>query len=220
VNFPECVWLTRHAETAAPAVFHGAESDIGLSELGGRQAEAAAGWFRELRPTAVVSSGMIRARDTAGPIAEACKVPHFIEQGLHERRVGALGGQSFHASEGPWADTVREWSAGNTAFTTRGAESFDEIAARVVPAWNRVVAAHPNGRVVVIAHGVVCKVLLLSLLEGWSPNRWVDLGRVANLSVTEMWPSSGCWKAGQLFVLPPPVSALTDGAPTGLGRQC
>ncbi len=30
--------LARHAETAAPDRFHGAESDIGLSEFGVRQA--------------------------------------------------------------------------------------------------------------------------------------------------------------------------------------
>lgn len=216
---PECVWLARHAETAVPGVFHGAESDIGLSELGHRQAAAAADWFRDLRPTAVVSSGMLRARDTARPIAEACGIPHLIEPDLHERRVGALGGQSFSASEGPWADTVREWSSGNTAFTTAGAESFDEIAARVLPAWDRVAAAHAGGRVVVVAHGVVCKVLLLSLLEGWNPGGWVELGRVANLAVTELRPAGKRWEAAQLLVLPPPVSALTQGNPTGLGRQ-
>src|ERR1022692_471944 len=33
------VLLARHAETAAPDRFHGAESDIGLSALGARQAE-------------------------------------------------------------------------------------------------------------------------------------------------------------------------------------
>lgn len=80
---PERVWLTRHAETAAPNVFHGAESDIGLSALGERQVAAVAQWFRPLGPTAVVSSAMRRAVDTAGPIASACGVPHLIEPDLH-----------------------------------------------------------------------------------------------------------------------------------------
>ena len=34
----DCCWR-RHAETSAPDRFHGAESDIGLSEFGARQAE-------------------------------------------------------------------------------------------------------------------------------------------------------------------------------------
>jgi broad specificity phosphatase PhoE len=126
------VWLLRHAETATPHVFHGAESDIGLSELGKAQAATAAGWFRELSPTVVVSSGMKRAVETAGPIARACGVPHEIEPTLHERRVGILSGTSFGADEGPWHDTLRAWMAGDTNYTTPGAESFEELRARLL----------------------------------------------------------------------------------------
>ncbi len=217
MRFPERVWLVRHAETAEPAIFHGAESDVGLSELGRRQAAAAAGWFRELSPTAVVSSGMRRAIDTATPIAAACGVPLEVEPGLHERKVGALCGAAFSMDEGPWPETVRQWAAGNTAYTTPGAESYDDVAARVLAAWDRVVAAHPGGRVVVVAHGVVCKALLLSLLEGWGPTGWVKFGRVANLSVSEVVPDGASWRAGHLLVVPAPVAALTGGRPTEVG---
>ena len=39
------VLLARHAETSAPDRFHGAESDIGLSELGAGQAQRLAAFF-------------------------------------------------------------------------------------------------------------------------------------------------------------------------------
>ena len=131
MSVPAKVWLLRHAETSTPAVFHGAESDVGLSDLGRRQAQAGAEWFRDLAPTAVVSSGMRRAADTAAPIAVTCGVPHLVEPGLHERRVGQLCGLSFSMTEGPWAETIREWAAGNSAYTSHGAESYDDVAARV-----------------------------------------------------------------------------------------
>jgi broad specificity phosphatase PhoE len=212
------VWLVRHAETTTPAVFHGAESDIGLSELGRQQADAAAGWFRALRPTAVVSSAMRRAVDTAVPIAAACGVEHYLEPALHERRIGGLSGTAFSTSEGAWAETIRHWSEGDTAYTTPGAESFDDIARRVLAAWSRVVTAHPGGRVVVVAHGVVCKVLLLSLLDGWDSTGWVKLGRVANLAVSELHPVGESWRAERLLAVPEPVAALTAGAATGVGN--
>ena len=212
------IWLTRHAETSAPTVFHGAESDIGLSDLGRRQTAAVAGWFAPLRPTAVVSSGMIRARDTAAPIAAACGVPHTIERDLHERRVGAMSGTSFSSASGPWPETIARWSAGETGFTTPGAESFDQLRARLVPALDRVVAAHSGGRVVVVAHGVVCKVLLLCLLPEYGPADWVRLGRIPNLAVSELRHDTG-WAAVRLLQVPPPVAALSDGAPTGVGDK-
>ena len=217
-TLPERVFLTRHAETATPAVFHGAESDIGLSDLGRRQASAAATWFADKGLTAVVSSAMLRARDTAAPVAAACGVPHHFEPLLHERRVGDLGGQAFDLSAGPWAETVARWSAGDVHHTTPGAETFAELQARLVPAWNLVVSAHAGGRPLIVAHGVVCKVLLLSLLDGWDVSGWTRIGRVSNLSVTELTPHGGRWHAEWLLEVPPPVAALSAGLPTGVGN--
>ena len=202
------IWLLRHAETATPTVFHGAESDEVLSALGERQADAAASWFAPLAPTAVVSSGMRRAIATAGPIARRCAVSHEIEPDLYERRVGALCGVGFDMFTGPWADTVREWSAGNTAFTTRGAESYDALRDRVLPAWDRVAARHAGGRVVVVAHGVVCKLLLLTLLDEYGPRHWVSLGRVPNVAVSELECDGGVWRAVSLLHVPAPVAEL------------
>jgi broad specificity phosphatase PhoE len=199
-------------------VFHGAESDIGLSDLGQRQAAAAADWFTALKPTAVVSSGMLRARDTAAPIATACGVPHTIELDLHERRVGAMSGTSFSSASGPWPETIARWSAGETGFTTPGAESFDQLRERLVPAIHRVVAKYSGGRVLIVAHGVVCKVLLLTLLPGYGPADWVRLGRIPNLAVSELHYDTG-WAAVRLLHLPPPVAALSAGAPTGVGEK-
>ena len=206
---PERVWLLRHAETTAPLVFNGAESDVDLSELGVLQATAVAGWFTEHNPTAVVSSPMLRAVRTAAPIAAACGVPHTVHPRLNERMIGALSGMPFTTHGGPWHETVAAWSAGDTAFTTDGAESFDDLVARLVPAWEEVCAAHPGGRVVVVAHGIVCKVLLLSLLEGHGPTGWGSLGRVANVSVSELVPAGGGrWSADKLLLVPDPVLAV------------
>ena len=68
-QLPEAVWLVRHAETAAPTLFHGAESDIELGAHGHRQVAAAVKWFAALRPTVVVSSAMRRAVQMPTPLA-------------------------------------------------------------------------------------------------------------------------------------------------------
>jgi broad specificity phosphatase PhoE len=222
------LWLTRHAETSIPTVFHGAESDVGLSELGRRQVAAAAVWYRASGLTAVVSSAMARAKETAAPIAAACGVPHHIEPDLHERRVGVLSGTAFSSEGGPWPDTITRWVAGDTGFTTPGAESFDDLRARLVPVFEQVADRFAGGRVLVVAHGVVCKVLLLSLLPGYGPADWVRIGRVANLAATELSCDGAIWVTGALhpprldgplMVVPPPVAALTAGAPTEAGEK-
>ena len=207
-NLPAAVWIARHAETAAPALFHGAESDVELGEHGRRQAVAAAAWFAELRPTVVVSSARIRARDTAAPIAAACGVPHLIEPLLHERRVGPLSRKPRAEADHIWDETITHWLAGDTAYAYPGMESFDELRDRVLPAFRGVVEAHPGGRVVIICHGVVTKVLLLSLLPGYCPAQWTSIGGIPNLAVSELVPAGTAWQATRLIHLPPPVAAL------------
>lgn len=214
---PECVWLLRHAETATPHVFHGAESDELLGELGQRQAEALGEWFVELRPTAVVSSAMRRAVATAVPVARLCGVPHMIEPGLHERRVGDFCGRAFAEVEGPWYDTVAHWTAGDTSFTTAGAESYDDLRTRLLDAWHRTVAAHAGARLVIVAHGIVCKVLLLELLPGHGPTAWAKLGRVPNVAVSCLRPTPIGYEAGPLLAVPESVLRLNGGLATGLG---
>jgi broad specificity phosphatase PhoE len=193
---PTRVLLLRHAESADPTIFHGAESDVGLSERGRRQAEAVAVYLAGLHPDAVVSSAMRRARDTAAPIARACGLDLRIEPLLHERRVGTLSGTPTQRGDGPWPATLRRWMAGDTAFAPPGAESFDDIRLRVLPVWERVTAEHAGRTLVIVAHGVVCRVLLLSLLPGWSAADWQRMGAMQNVAVTELLRDGGApWQA-------------------------
>src|SRR5688500_3171343 len=117
---PMRVWLMRHAETARPNVFHGFESDIDLSERGYRQAAAVAPVIASYRPDAVISSAMLRARRTAGPIAAACRLPLRAEPLLHERKVGGLTGLPVQSELGIWPDTLKRWIEGEPEYAPEG----------------------------------------------------------------------------------------------------
>jgi broad specificity phosphatase PhoE len=207
---PTRVYLLRHAESADPTVFHGAESDVGLSERGVRQAEAIAGVLAALRPAMVVSSGMRRARETAYPILRACGQGKLgIEPALHERKVGALSGQPVDGEV--WPETLGHWLAGRTNWAPPGAESYDDIRARVVPAWERVTAELDGSTFVLVAHGVVCKVLLLEVVPGLSLADWPRLGRIANVAVHELHragPPGSAWELCRFNDLPEAVRGI------------
>jgi probable phosphoglycerate mutase len=205
---PTRVFLLRHAETANPYVFHGAESDVGLSDKGRRQAEAIAPYLAAKLPDVLVSSNMRRARETGEPIARVCGLPLLIEPELHERRVGRLSGTPNTDPEGVWPQTSRHWAAGETSYATEGAESFDDIRDRVLPVWVRLTHQHAGKTLVIVAHGIVCKVLLLSLLPGFGAKDWPRLSPIRNVAVSELHETDGIWQAATLIEQPPPIREL------------
>jgi len=189
---PTRVFLLRHAESADPTVFHGAESDVDLSDKGRRQAVALVDALLPRRPDVVVSSNMRRARATALPLAQALGLEIQIEPELHERRVGVLSGVSVRERD-IWPETLRRWTAGDTAYAHEGAESFDQLRDRILPVWERVTAQHAGRSIAVIVHGIVCRVILLSILPGWGPANWDRLGSTLNCSISDLLLENGAW---------------------------
>jgi broad specificity phosphatase PhoE len=118
---------------------------------------------------------MLRARGTAAEIAKACGLEVRVIEGLHERRMGSLSGLSHNEGRPHYEADRACWMAGDLAAAYPGAESFAEVRDRAVPALCRLVTAHPGKTIVLVAHGVVIRVLLTSLAEGLSPS---DFDRV------------------------------------------
>ncbi|MEW4568459.1 histidine phosphatase family protein [Tautonia sp. JC769] len=170
------ILLLRHAMTAAPDRFHGAESDIGLGPQGFEQARAAAEAIARLRPDAVYSSGMTRARETAGPIARSCGVTLGIVPELHERRMGSMSNATIAEVRAEVDTFIKRWGEGDLDAAHPGGESYRELRDRVVPPFRELADRHRGETVVVVLHGVVIRVLITSLFEAFSP---ADYHRIA-----------------------------------------
>src|SRR6056297_1386807 len=138
------ILLLRHAQTAAPDRFHGAESDIGLGPEGHLQAREAAGKMAGLRPDAVYCSTMRRARETAGLIAEACALEPILVPELHERRMGSMSTASITEVRHQVDTHIRRWGEGDLDASHEGGESYREIRDRVVPPFVALADRHPG----------------------------------------------------------------------------
>ena len=188
------ILLARHAETSAPDRFHGAESDIGLSARGHQQAEQLGRWLKDAEPSALYCSAMRRAVDTAAPIGRACGLEPVVIAALHERRIGPLSGVSRRRAGRPTPRPSRRWIAGELEVAHPGGESFADIRRRVGPILEDLAARHRGETIVVVAHGVVIRVALTSLLAGFSP---ADFDRIAIdfASVNDLWYDGRTWTA-------------------------
>jgi probable phosphoglycerate mutase len=202
------ILLARHAETAAPDRFHGAESDIGLSEFGAQQAKRLAHFLSTQGAAAVYSSAMRRAVDTAQPIAIACKVEPIPIASLHERRIGPLSGLSREEGWAVYTNSKTRWMDGDLDHTHEGGESYNDVRRRVVPVLEELAARHAGQTIVVIAHGVVIRVALTSLLTGAHPSKF-DRFAIDFASVNDLRFDGRTWMAHALNV----VVAASDQRP-------
>jgi 2,3-bisphosphoglycerate-dependent phosphoglycerate mutase len=126
-----------------------------------------------------------------------------VEPLLHERRVGSMSGMPTSDRDGPWPATLKRWMAGETSYALPGAESFDDIRDRVLPVWQDVTRRHEGRTVVVVAHGIICRVLQVSVVEGHSVADWQRLGPTPNVAVSELVrEGGGPWRLARLNELP------------------
>jgi probable phosphoglycerate mutase len=209
------VYLIRHAETARPDVFHGFESDTDLGARGYRQAAALGPAVAALQPDVLVSSGMLRARRTAESISRACGLPIQIEPLLHERKVGDMQGTPIRGEFGVWPETLARWVAGDTGYAPPGMESFDQIRARVMPVWDRITGENPGKTIAVVAHGIVIRVILLSVADGYNAADWPRLGRISNASISEVAGSGSAWRLVRAGAVPDEVRSAHESAEPG-----
>lgn len=111
--------------------------------------------------TAVWSSAERKAVDGAEIIADRLGVAAKVEPRLHENDRSATG---YIAPPEFW-EVVAEFFA-HPDRSVRGWETARDAQARIVSAVEAVLAAEPAGRVVIVAHGGVAR-LLTCHLQGW-----------------------------------------------------
>jgi probable phosphoglycerate mutase len=132
----------------------GGWSSLPLTDRGRRQADAVARVIAGLAPTAVVSSDLARAHSTADAIARAAGLAVTPEPGLRERSLGQFDGMRFAEAEAAQPALYARMMGRDPTALPEGAETAADVFRRVATAIDRIVAAHPGGRVAVVSHGI------------------------------------------------------------------
>ncbi len=148
--------LLRHGQSTwnAELRWQGA-ADPPLSERGVAQAEAVVVALGDTGFTAVVSSPLVRARQTAEIVADGLGLgPVETEARLRERDVGEWSGLTTDEIETRWPGLLDEWRAGRLDAIPGGE---GDITARVLEGLDRVIALHPGDTVLVVTHGGVIR---------------------------------------------------------------
>lgn len=186
---PTRLLMLRHGQTEHSAQRrYSGRGDLPLTELGESQAAAAAARLAGTDGVAaVVSSPLLRARQTAQPVADALGVPMTIHDGLIETNFGAWEGLTFAEASARDPELHARWLT-DTSVVLPGGESMDAVHRRVRRVRDQLIAEHGAGTLIVVSHVTPIKALLrMALGAGPSLLHRLHLD-VASLSVAEFYP--------------------------------
>ena len=165
------VLLVRHGESAPahpdrPFPLRDGHGDPPLDPVGEQQALLLADRLQHERVDAIYVTTLQRTHQTASPLAERLGLAPRVEADLREVHLGDWEGGLMRvraaAGDPIFPEVLRQerWDV------IPNAEPHDAFDARVWSGFQRIVSAHPDGRVVVVAHGGVIGHLLHRVTDG------------------------------------------------------
>jgi 2,3-bisphosphoglycerate-dependent phosphoglycerate mutase len=156
--------LIRHGESVynAEGRIQG-HADIPLSELGCRQAEAAAEVLAKQPLDAIYVSPLRRAAQTAEIIAKRLELPVQFNELLKEINVGIFQGKIHAELEREYPVEIARWRSEEVDYAVPGGESRRQLLSRGRAAFESIVAEEREN-VVVVSHGRILMTTIKALL--------------------------------------------------------
>jgi len=211
------LYLIRHGETAGGDAkrYHGS-IDIQLSEKGKEQAAEKAAvlrryiekattskhlsYLRDIQDNAddqnasnssglraIYCSGLSRAVQSAGIIAEQFGLVPILVAGLRERSFGIWEGMTFNEIREQYPKEFASWAGNPLAYSPIGGETTLEVRDRVIKVISEIVEKHSGEEVAVIAHGGVNRIILCHILGMPLENIFRVEQDYTALNIIEFW---------------------------------
>jgi broad specificity phosphatase PhoE len=152
------LYFIRHGQSAGNAEGRfGGHSATPLSQLGLQQAEITARALLNERITAIYSSDLKRAMQTAAVLANLTGLPVNSTEVFRERNIGVLEGLTFDEAEKEFPGDYRALVERNVEHVITRGESYRQLVDRAADATEKILAKHKGGKIAIFAHtGTIC----------------------------------------------------------------
>jgi 2,3-bisphosphoglycerate-dependent phosphoglycerate mutase len=159
------VLLIRHGQSEGNAERRfGGHTATPLSLRGRKQAAALAEALKRDSITAIHSSDLARAVETARPLATLIRLPIHTTEAFRERSVGVMEGLTFEDAAQQHPDEYAALLRRDFEHVLAGGESYRQLLDRARNKLDEVIAANLGGRIAVFSHtGTIC-ILALHLM--------------------------------------------------------
>lgn len=185
--------IVRHGETAWNAEHRvQGQLDVPLNDYGRRQAQAVAAVLGRERFSAIYSSDLGRARETAAPTAAALGLEVKLDPALRERHYGIFQTLTYADVKLKYPEDYARFERREPEFDFRTGESLRAFYERAVKCVQGIAAAHPGGEVLVFTHGGVLDKLYryVTGLPLSAPREF----RIPNCGINRLGAAPGAWQ--------------------------
>jgi broad specificity phosphatase PhoE len=159
------VLLIRHGQSEGNAARRfGGHTPTPLSALGRRQAEATARALGRETITAIYASDLLRAVETAAPLARALNLEIRQTDAFRERSVGRMEGLTFEEAAQKFPEEYAALLRRDFEHVLDGGESYRQLLDRAARELDRAIDGNRGGTIAVFSHtGTIC-ILALHLM--------------------------------------------------------
>jgi probable phosphoglycerate mutase len=152
------VLLIRHGQSEGNAERRfGGHSATPLSLRGRKQAQATAQTLKDDALTAIYSSDLARAVETAEPLATLIGLPINATEAFRERSVGVMEGLTFEDAAQRHPDEYAALLRRDFEHVLSGGESYRQLLDRARNKLDAIIEQHKGGRIALFSHtGTIC----------------------------------------------------------------
>ena len=162
VGTPTVTIMVRHGATpmSLEKRFSGlGGADVGLTEIGIAQAQAAAKDLAERGEIdLIITSPLLRTRQTAQYIADLCEAEVVVMEEFAECSFGDWDGYTFTEVRAQWPEALQRW-LDSVEVAPPGGESFAQVLDRVNRGRLEILKKYHGKRVVIVAHVTPIKLM-------------------------------------------------------------
>lgn len=190
---PTMIYFIRHGETILTPMrrFSGTGPlDPELTSVGLAQAQSVATEVAKLKPEVLITSPLLRTRQTADAIAKATGLEVIADPSWVELSFGSWDGLAIEQVRSESPDEYQAW-LNSSSYQPGGGESYDEAGIRIDDALDRLVEQFPGKRVVVVTHNGAIKSAINLALDGPSDGVFHMDASPCSISTISIWPSDG-----------------------------
>jgi probable phosphoglycerate mutase len=143
-------------------------------------------WAHLKAPTAIVSSPIQRAHETANIIGKAIRVVASTDDDLSEISFGAWDGLTNDEARAAYPELFEQWR-GSWQIRPPGGESLEDFDARVSAARGRIFEKYSGQTVVVVSHVMPTRSFIRAAFESGISTFWRPQIAPCSISIVRFW---------------------------------